>query len=102
MGTGIVSLGGVGRAQADIAHTSDNPQMQTADQQEDKFNFPTGYKEKIVETITSYRTGWAPDRLLRMPQWMRNILMFRGRQALAWDQGSNSYIDLVAYYRQQS
>lgn len=100
MSTAPVSLGQVGQGQAiDLAHGPDNPQTQTAEQQEDQYQFPEGYKEKLVETITSYRTGWAPDRLLRIPEWMRNILMFRGRQALAWDQGSNSYVDLVAWYR---
>ena len=102
MATNTVSLGAVGQDKADLAHTADNPQMQTAQQQEQELQFPTGYKDKLIETITTYRTGWAPDRLLRIPEWMRNILMFRGRQALAWDQGSNSYIDLVAWYRQNA
>lgn len=99
MSTAPVSLGDMGQDKADLAHSADNPQTQTAQQQEDQWGFPTGYKEKLVETITSYRTGWAPDRLLRIPDWMRNILMFRGRQALAWDPGSNTYFDLVAWYR---
>ena len=94
-----VSLGTQGAQQADITPGPDNPQTKTAEQQEQQFQFPEGYKEKMVETITSYRTGWAPDRLLRIPDWMRNILMFRGRQALAWDPGSNTYFDLVAWYR---
>jgi hypothetical protein len=100
MATNTVSLGTVGQGKADLTHSADNPQTQTAEQQEVDFGFPTGYKDKLLETITTYRTGWAPDRLLRIPEWMRNILMFRGRQALAWDQGANSYIDLVAWYRQ--
>ena len=99
--TSPISLGtqGTGQAQPDLAHSADNPQKLTAEQQEQQLQFPEGYKDKMVETITSYRTGWAPDRLLRLPDWMRNILMFRGRQALAWDPGSNTYFDLVAWYR---
>ncbi|MGA8727381.1 MAG: hypothetical protein WB608_01415 [Terracidiphilus sp.] len=101
MATTAVSLGNTGQDQADLAHGPDNPQTETTTQQEQQLQIPAGYKDKMVETITTYRTGWAPDRLLRIPEWMRNILMFRGRQALAWDPGSNNYIDLVSYYRQE-
>ena len=88
------------QAQLNLAHGPDNPQMETAQQQEQKLQFPEGYEAKLVETITTYRTGWAPDRLLRIPGWMRNVLMFRGSQLIEYDPASNSYVDVLAYNRQ--
>lgn len=87
-------------AKPDIAHSPGNPQTATPDQQDQQLQFPEGYKEKMVETITTYRTGWAPDRLLRVPGWMRNVLMFRGSQLIEFDPNSNTYVDVIAYNRQ--
>ena len=87
------------QAKPSIAHGPDNPQTETSEQQEQKLQLPDGYEAKIVETITTYRTGWAPDRLLRIPGWMRNVLMFRGSQLIEYDPSSNTYVDVIAYNR---
>ena len=102
MATNTVSMGsaGVDQVKADLAHGPDNPQTETPEQQEQEFQFPEGYKAKMVETITTYRSGWAPDRLLRIPGWMRNVLMFRGSQLIEYDPGSNTYVDVLAWNRQ--
>lgn len=84
----------------DFQHTPDHPQLQNMDELDQALGIPVKWRDKIVETITSYRTGWAPDRLLRIPLWMRNLLMFRGSQLLAWDPGNSTYFDAYAWYRQ--
>jgi hypothetical protein len=88
--------------QLNIAHGPDNPQTETAEQQEQRLQFPPGYQAKMIETITSYRSGWAPDRLLRIPGWMRNVLMFRGSQLIEYDPASNTYVDVLAWNRQNN
>ncbi|MGA2890313.1 MAG: zinc ribbon domain-containing protein, partial [Terracidiphilus sp.] len=102
MASPAITMGSTGVKQAgpDVAHGPDNPMVETPEQQDQKLQFPTGYKEKMVETITLYRNGWAPDRLLRIPGWMRNVLMFRGSQLIEFDPGSNSYVDVLAWNRQ--
>ena len=85
---------------ADLAHGPDNPQLETPEQQEQELQFPKGYKEKMVETITTYRTGWAPNRLLHFPRWTRNVLMFRGSQLIEYDPSGNTYVDVLAWNRQ--
>ena len=102
MASPAVTMGSAGMQQAapDISHGPDNPMMETPEQQEQKLQLPEEYKEKMVETITTYRGGWAPDRLLRIPGWMRNILMFRGSQLIEFDPSSNTYVDVLAYNRQ--
>jgi hypothetical protein len=101
MATTPVAIGSTGMPQAkpSIAHGPDNPQIETSEQQEQRLQLPDGYEAKIVETITTYRTGWAPDRLLRIPGWMRNVLMFRGSQLIEYDPSSNTYVDVIAYNR---
>jgi hypothetical protein len=91
---------GIEKAGPDVAHGPDNPMLVTPEQQEQKLQLPEEYKNKMVETITSYRSGWAPDRLLRIPGWMRNILMFRGSQLIEFDPSSNTYVDVLAWNRQ--
>ena len=102
MAVPAVQIGSMGMPQAtvDLAHGPDNPQTETAEEQEQQLQFPEGYQSKMVETITTYRTGWAPDRLLRIPGWMRNVLMFRGSQLIEFDPGSNTYVDVLAWNRQ--
>jgi hypothetical protein len=100
MATNAVSMNAMGGDHpVHIAHGPDNPQPKSAQEQEQSIQFPDGYKDKIIETIKSYRNGWAPDRLLRIPNWMRNVLMFRGSQLLGWDPSSNTYFDALAWYR---
>lgn len=101
MASPAIMMGSTKTPQAgpDIAHGPDNPMLDTPDQQEQKLNISQEYKDKMVEIITTYRTGWAPDRLLRIPGWMRNVLMFRGSQLIEYDPGSNTYVDVLAWNR---
>jgi len=85
----------------DIAYGPDNPQTESIDQQQQQLQIPDAYKDLMVRTITIYREQWAPDRLLRLPQWMKNVLMFRGQQILGWDQGSGTYFDALAWWRKE-
>ena len=102
MATTPQGLGIATQEPVDFQHTPDNPQTKTIEQQEMSLGIPKKWKDKMVETITAYRTGWAPDRLLRIPLWMRNVLMFRGSQLLGWDPGNNTYFDAYAWYRQNA
>lgn len=84
----------------DLAFSPDNPQTSTPEQNRAKFNVPPEYETMMVQTITKYRTQWAPERLMRVPQWMKNVLMYRGQQTLAWDAGEGAYFDALAWWRQ--
>jgi hypothetical protein len=82
----------------DIDYTPDNPQPESAQERLDARIAPED-RDMLVQLITTYRTGWAPDRLLRIPDWTRNILFRRGRQTLAWDPQNNCYFDYLDWYR---
>lgn len=85
----------------DIAFGPDNPQNQSVDQQQQQLHIPDEYKKLMIDTITEYRTQWAPDRLMRVAQWMKNVLMYRGQQVIGWDPGSNTYFDALAWWRRE-
>lgn len=85
----------------DIAYGPDNPQTETIEQQQQKLQIPDKYKQLMVETITAYRSQWAPERLQRVPLWMKNVLMYRGQQWLGWDPGQNTYFDALAWWRKE-
>ena len=89
---------GDGRDQ--LPPTPDNPQKTTPEQSLEMLGISEEDKRELVQIITSYRTQWAPDRLLRMPGWMRNDLMYRGRQLLGWDEQGGSWYDCLAEYMQ--
>ena len=100
MGTSTVPMSPMDKDQADIAHGPDHPQQETIEQQEQAQDIDPKYKDLMIKTITAYRNQWGPDRLLRIPQWMRNVLMFRGNQLIEYDPGSNTYVDVMAWNRQ--
>jgi hypothetical protein len=89
-----------GDQRSDVPPSPDNPQETTPEQSLEQLGISEEDKGKLVSIITMYRTGWAPDRLLRMPDWMRNDWMFRGRQILGWDQQGCCWYDALAEYMQ--
>src|SRR5579884_890485 len=90
----------LGDSREKLSPSPDNPQQMTPEQSLEQLGISEDDKKKLVAIITSYRTQWAPDRLLRMPDWMRNDLMYRGRQILGWDQQSGCWYDALAEYMQ--
>lgn len=56
--------------------------------------------QKFIDIAKAYRDGWNTDRLLRIAQWMKNVMFDRGQQVLAWDPDSKTYFDALAWYRQ--
>lgn len=86
--------------QPNVPPTVDNPLEQTPEETIQNLGIAEEDKNRLVETVTLYRTGWAPDRLLRMALWTRNDLMYRGRQLLGWDQQQGVYYDALALYMQ--
>lgn len=82
----------------DIDYTPEHPQTQDPSQRLDQI-ISKDDRDKLVAIITSYRAGWGPDRLLRIPEWTRNILMRRGKQFLAWDSEQGAYFDYLDWYR---
>lgn len=85
----------------DLAFGPDHPQYDSIDQQQLNLDIPDDYKNLMVTTIKEYRGQWAPDRLMRVARWMKNVLMYRGQQIIAWDPGSNTYFDALAYWRRE-
>ena len=96
-------LGGAGSALADVG--TDNPSLapsieQTGDRPGVRFGLSEEDIAQTVKIITAYRGQWAPDRLMRVPGWMKNTLMYRGSQVLAWDENTGTYFDALAWARQ--
>lgn len=83
----------------EVSFSPENPQTKTPDQNLADQQVPQEMKDLMVETITKYRSEWAPERLQRFPLYMKNVLMYRGQQTLAWDSGQNTYFDALAYWR---
>jgi hypothetical protein len=79
----------------------DHPQTTPPEQIQQQLGLTDDEKNKLVQTITEYRTQWAPDRILRFANWQKNGMFYRGQQILAWDPQSQNYFDAVAWFRQQ-
>src|SRR5271166_3790976 len=93
-----------GNGRQDIEYTPDHPQDDdtpelTAQQKLREF-ISEDDEAKFKTIITNYRTGWAPDRLLRLARWMRNQLMYRGQQILGFDQQQGIWYDALGLYMQ--
>jgi hypothetical protein len=59
--------------------------------------------ERIVhEIIQPFRTQWATDRIMKMPNWLKSTEYDKGKQILGWDPITRTYFDAVAYYRQNN
>lgn len=101
MTPGMGSTSAPGSAGADVSAVGpDNPLTEKPKQELMEFGISEADKNMLVETITTYRTGWAPNRLLQIPRWMKALLMYRGSQNLAWDLNAGNWIDAVAYWKE--
>jgi hypothetical protein len=88
-------------AAAQIAEPSpENPQEQTAEEQMFAIRCSVDDANTLVEIIGELRAQWAPDRLLRLAQWQKNTMFYRGQQVLAWDRNSNAWFNALAWYQQ--
>jgi hypothetical protein len=59
--------------------------------------------QRIVgEIIQPFRTQWATDRIMKMPNWLKSTEYDKGKQILGWDPVSRTYFDAVAWYRQNN
>lgn len=85
----------------DVSYGPDNPQTQPIETQQQVLQISDEYKKLMVDTITQYRTQWAPERLMRIPMWMKNALMYRGQQVLGWDPGEGTYFDALAWWKKE-
>jgi len=77
----------------------DHPQTVPAEQQAADAGWSDDDKAQIVNLFTTYRAGWAQDRMLRFPNWLR-CPDVQGHPDSSWDAGSNTYVDALAWYRQ--
>lgn len=83
------------------AFSVDNPMTTQPEEKQAMLGVSEDDKTKLVDTITAYRTQWAPDRLLRFATWQKNGMFYRGQQIVAWDPQSQNYFDAVAWFRQE-
>jgi len=83
------------------AISTDNPLTMPPEEQQAMLGVTPEDKDKLVQTITAYRTQWAPDRILRFATWQKNGMFYRGTQIVAWDPQSQNYFDAVAWFRQE-
>jgi hypothetical protein len=77
----------------------ENPATAPPDQQWMQLDLSEEDINTTVKIVTTYRNQWATDRLLRLRVWTKNVLMYRGIQVLDWHEGSQSWIDSLAWYR---
>lgn len=84
-----------------VEFSTENPQTIDPQEQLQEYDLSDEDKGRLVKIVTSYRSQWAPDRILRMPNWMKNVYFSRGIQILGWDKQLGTYFDALAYYRQQ-
>jgi len=83
--------------------TSQNPLRGDKQEQERKSGLTSEQEERIVhEIIQPFRTQWATDRIMKMPNWLKNTEYDKGKQILGWDPISRTYFDAVAWYRQNN
>lgn len=90
--------------QADGAEkTPQNPARETKEQAQQQSGLTHEEEQRIVgEIISPFRTQWATDRIMKMPNWLKNTEYDKGKQILGWDPISRTYFDAVAYYRQNN
>lgn len=87
---------------ADVQHTVENPSTATEQEQANKYGFTPAELQKILtEIVAPYRRDWSAFRAVRLPRWLKNTEFDKGNQILAWDPGSKTYFDALAWYRQQ-
>lgn len=83
--------------------TPQNPETSTKEQIEQDTGLTHEDEQRIIaEIIAPFRTQWATDRIMKMPNWLKNTEYDKGKQILGWDPISRTYFDAVAWYRQNN
>jgi hypothetical protein len=83
--------------------TPQNPQPGDSQSLDRLHGLTKEQSERIVgEIIQPFRTQWATDRIMKMPNWLKNTEYDKGKQILGWDPITRTYFDAVAYYRQNN
>jgi hypothetical protein len=87
----------------DAEKTPQNPDRQTKEQREQSWGLTREESDQIVsQIIHPLRTQWSTDRIMRMPNWLKNTEYDKGKQILGWDPITRTYFDAVAWYRQNN
>lgn len=87
----------------DAERTPQNPLPGDEDAQVQKSGLTAAEQQRVVgEIISPIRTQWNTDRIMRMPNWLKNTEYDKGKQILGWDPVSRTYFDAVAWYRQNN
>src|ERR1700732_2051756 len=84
-------------------HNAQNPLLGDKQEQERKSGLTSEQEQRIVsEIIQPFRTQWATDRIMKMPNWLKSTEYDKGKQILGWDPITRTYFDAVAWYRQNN
>jgi hypothetical protein len=84
-------------------HNAQNPLRGDKQEQERKSGLTSEQEQRIVfEIIQPFRTQWATDRIMKMPNWLKSTEYDKGKQILGWDPITRTYFDAVAWYRQNN
>ena len=87
----------------DAERTPQNPLRGDLETQVLKSGLTHSEQDQVVgEIIKPIRTQWNTDRIMRMPNWLKNTEYDKGKQILGWDPISRTYFDAVAWYRQNN
>lgn len=83
--------------------TPQNPDASPKEAFEQKTGLTQAEAQRLVgEMIQPIRTQWSVDRIMKMPNWLKNTEYDKGKQILGWDPITRTYFDAVAYYRQNN
>jgi len=86
-----------------VEHNPQNPLRGDSEQLERMCGLTKEEGQRIVgEIIQPFRTQWATDRIMKMPNWLKSTEYDKGKQILGWDPISRTYFDAVAWYRQNN
>ena len=86
-----------------VEHSPQNPLRGDQEALERMCGLTKEEGQRIVgEIIQPFRTQWATDRIMKMPNWLKNTEYDKGKQILGWDPISRTYFDAVAWYRQNN
>lgn len=81
------------------ATSPENPMMESPEQQWMQLDLSQEDIDQTVQIVSLYRNQWGTDRLQRQRVWMKSNLFYRNVQILDWHEGSQSWIDSLAWYR---
>jgi hypothetical protein len=90
-------------APPNIEHNPQHPLRGNKESQQRRSGLTKEEEQRIVsEIIQPFRTQWATDRIMKMPNWLKSTEYDKGKQILGWDPISRTYFDAVAWYRQNN